>query len=103
MTTSLNSIIAASRDEDIRERLAAAATVVGIKEPRWFVDNHVSRLVSVGLSESGDTLASVYEYATANYAPKPRPGEDPTLVTDALLIAAVRAVDSEVSGPEVSE
>lgn len=90
---SLASIIATTNDVDLTERLIAAAVVAGVEgDPHQFVHSNLHSLAVAKVTESGDTVASVYDYAVATYKPSPRPGENPAAVTDAHLIEAVRQV-----------
>lgn len=91
-TPSTSAAIAAAQDPDLTERLVITAAVAGVEgDPRqWVYANRERLAVAPGAEDA--TVASVYEYATASYTPTPRPGEDPSKVTDAHLLAAVRAV-----------
>lgn len=91
--TTLASITAAAADQDLHSRLMAAAALIGVEEQpnQWVASNHL-RLAAATVTDGGDTIASIYEYAVATYSPSPRPGENPAAVTDEHLLAAVRAV-----------
>lgn len=86
----LSQHIAARNDDDLAERLVAAAEQAGIPQPEQWVEQHRGRLVSVPIG--GENLADVHAYAVATYSPPPRPGANPAAVTDALIAQAVDAV-----------
>lgn len=82
--------IRARNDDDLLERLIAAAERAGLSNAAQWVESNRGRLVSVDLGET--TVADVHAYAVATYDPGPRPGQNPAAVTDAQLEAAVAAV-----------
>ena len=88
--TTTAAIIAASRDSDLRERLIATAARAGVDSPQAWVESRLHELASTDATSSGDTIASVYDYARATYTPAPRPGENPAAVTDTHLEYAVQ-------------
>lgn len=75
-------IIAAAADADLRARAIALAAASGIDYPQGFVEANSHRLAAAPVNEAGDTVASVYAYASASYEPTPRPGENLAAVTD---------------------
>ena len=81
------SLIAAAQDSDLLARAIALAAETGIENPQAFVESRRHQLAAAPVSESGDTVASVYEYAAAQ--PRYRTGEDPAAVTDDHLRAAI--------------
>lgn len=84
------SLIAAARDSDLRARLIALGAINNYSAGE--VELAITRIVAAPVTESGETISSVYEYAVANYEPAPRPGEDPAAVTDTHLLAAIESV-----------
>lgn len=86
----LSQHIAARNDDDLAERLVAAAEQAGVPQPAQWVEQHRGRLVSVPIGDT--TVADVHAYAVATYNPTPRPGANPAAVTDAQLAQAVDAV-----------
>lgn len=86
--TNLSDISAAAMDDNLRDRLISAAAEVGY--PQSWVAENARRLVSLPVTEAGDTIASVYAYAVA--AATPPPGLNPAAVTDTYLRAAVAAL-----------
>lgn len=89
-TPSSNAILAASRDADLLARLMALGATLGLSQAQ--VEEARMRLASAPVDGSGNTVASVYEYAAASYAPTPRPGEDASKVTDAHLLHALGTI-----------
>lgn len=87
-----SSIIAAAQDRDIAQRLVAVAAQQGVDDPQQVVASNLHRLILAPVSEGGDTIASVLEYARATYVPTPLPGANPAAVTDAFLSAALTHV-----------
>lgn len=93
---SLTNQIAASTDEDLKERLTAAYEA-GIFNPDAWVAQNRRPLACAKVAEEGDdTVASVFAYAVATYGG--RPGQDPSKVTDDQLRHAVRAVLAQQEG-----
>ena len=82
------SLIAAAQDSDLLARAIALAAEAGIEQPQAFIESRRHQLAAAPVSESGDTVASVYEYAAAQ--PRYRTGEDPAAVTDDHLRAAIQ-------------
>ena len=85
--------IKATRDQDLKARLIAAAEMAGIDAPSFWVESNLGRLVSTNVQD-GQTIADVYTYAAATYTPTPRPGENLAAVTDDHLTAAIAAVQA---------
>ena len=84
------SLIAAAQDSDLLARAIALAAEAGIDNPQAFIESRRHQLAAAPVSESGDTVASVYEYAAAQ--PRYRTGEDPAAVTDDHLRAAIQSL-----------
>lgn len=82
--------IAARNDNDLLQRFIAAAERAGIESAQYWAEANRGALVKADLGET--TVADVHAYAVSQYEPTPRPGEDPTLVTDAQIEAAVAVV-----------
>ena len=82
--------IAARNDLDLLARLVAAAERAGITNPQAWAETHRGALVSTDIGDT--TVADVHAYAVATYEPTPRPGENPSAVTDDQIEAAVAAV-----------
>lgn len=82
--------MAARNDNDLLQRLIAAAERAGIPSPQAWAEMNRGAIVSV--TAEGTTLADLHAYAVASYEPTPRPGEDDTKVTDPQVEAAVAAV-----------
>lgn len=97
--TRLSDISRAAADDDLLERITAAAAAVGVDNPEAWAKMHARRIAAQQVTEAGDTVASVYAYAAATYSPSPRPGENPAAVTDDYLRAAVAAVWQLTDGP----
>lgn len=95
MTTSA-AIIAASQDRDLHDRLIALAAEQGIQNPQSWVESQLSALACAPVNDTGDSVASVYEYADAQYKAKlaelKAPGKDPAIVTDAHLRNAIQTL-----------
>lgn len=83
-------IIAASRDSDLLARLVALGATLGLDQQA--VEAARIKLASAPVDEEGNTVASVYEYATTQ--PRYRAGEDPAAVTDAHLLHALAAINA---------
>ena len=81
------SLIAASGDSDLLARAIALAAEAGIENPQAFIESRRHQLAAAPVSESGDTVASVYEYAAS--LPRYRTGQDPAAVTDDHLRTAI--------------
>lgn len=92
MTTSA-AIIAAAKDPDLRDRLVALAAEAGVQNPQAWVESQLAALACATVNDNGDTVASVYEYADAQYRAKlaelKAPGKDPAVVTDDHLRHAI--------------
>lgn len=86
--------IAARNDDDLLQRLIAAAEQAGIPNPQGWAESNRGRLVSVPVGDT--TLADVHAYAVATYTPTPRPGINPAAVTDEQIAAAIQAVSQQV-------
>lgn len=82
--------IAARKDDDLLDRLVAAAERAGVPSPRVWVEQRLGELVAVDVGET--SLATLYAYAVATYEPTPRPGEDATKITDEHVRLAVEGV-----------
>ena len=95
----LSAISRAAADDDLLERMTAAAAAAGVDDPEGWVKMNARRIAASPVTEAGDTVAGVYDYAVATYNPTPRPGENPAVVTDDYLRAAVAAVWQLTDGP----
>lgn len=85
-------IIAASKDQDLRDRAVALASTMDPPLSAADVESLRMRLATAPVNENGDTVASVFEFAVANYEPAPRPGENPAAVTDAHILHALAQI-----------
>lgn len=99
MTVTSAQIIAASSDGDLQRRLRAIASSMGIENPQGWVESHLDELAAAPVDDEGNTVGSVYEYASAVYDDEvkslpPRPGENPAAVTDDYLRYAIDTVKS---------
>lgn len=96
MSATSNALIAAAKDYNLRERAIALAASMKVENPQYFVDSNLSALVAAPVNDSGDTVASVFEYATAEYEKKKaaliEPGKDMAVVTDAHLRHALKSI-----------
>lgn len=96
MTDTTAQHIAARNDEDLRDRLVAAAEQAHIDSPEAFVTVNIGRLVSTPV-DGDSTITTVHAYADdvrkqAVAQLPPPPGLNPGAVTDAHLAAAIQAV-----------
>lgn len=91
-TPSSAAIIAAARDNDLFERAVALGSTLGLT--RADVEAHRMKLASAPVDSESNTVASVYEYASATYNPTPRPGQNPAAVTDAHILHALRTIQA---------
>lgn len=105
---SSKAIIAAARDNDLRERaIALCAEGRFDKNPQYFVESNLFQLAAAPVNDGSDTVASVYEYAQAIYEQKKaelnkqlaeleatRPGLNPAAVTDEHLKYALANIAS---------
>jgi len=95
MATS-NAIITAAQDRELQERFVAIAAEQGITDPQSFVLSNSYQLACAPVSDAGDTVASVYEYADSTYrqalAALKTPGKDPASVTDDHLRHAIASL-----------
>lgn len=82
--------IAATRDADLLARFIAVAEMEGVDNAQQWAESNRGRLVASPVDSEGSTVSSVYAYAVSTYAG--RPGENPALVTDDQIRAAVNAV-----------
>lgn len=80
-------LIAAAQDSDLLARAIALAAEAGIEQPQAFVEQRRHELAAASVGTGSDTVASVYEYASAQ--PRYRTGEDPAAVTDDHLRTAL--------------
>lgn len=86
-------IIAASNDSDLLARAVALGATIGLTQAD--VEAHRTKLASAPVDSEGNTVASVYEYASATYTPTPRPGENPAAVTDAHILHALGTIKEQ--------
>lgn len=90
--------IAARGNPELLERLIATAEMNGVPNAAAWVQQYIGTLISTPLTTSGtDTIASVLDYAQGQYdsavaALPPKPGANPSAVTDSYLDVAVKAV-----------
>lgn len=101
----LNDINIASRDQDLRERFAAAAAEAGVMSPENWVADRARALVSQ-VVQDGQTVTDVFAFAVARQKAflasttldlwsgevMLPPGLNPAAVTDAHLRSAVAQV-----------
>lgn len=95
MATS-NAIISSSQDRDLQERFVAIAAEQGVPDPQSWVYSHAYALACAPVDDSGNSVASVYEYADGQYrkniAALVAPGKDPSSVTDDHLRHAINTL-----------
>ncbi len=92
IVTNLRDIVAASKDLDLLERVAAAAAEAGIASPEMWARQYASQIAAQVIDDdSGGTLASTYAYAAASVIP---PGLNPAAVTDPQIRRAVSQVNT---------
>ena len=96
MTTTAQHMAARANSELI-ERLVAMAEMNHVPNAAAWVQFNLGILISESLTEGGDTIASLLDYALAEYqkafsALPPLPGSNPSIVTDAFLQMAVDRV-----------
>lgn len=87
---SYSSISALSQDPDLKARLAACAAVEGKGDgfPEWWVESNKWTLaITPGWGDS-------YAYAVA--VGNERPGNDESVITDAMILAAVQPLAAAV-------
>lgn len=90
---SYNSIFTLSQDADLRSRLTACAAVEGKGGdfPEWWVQSNIWTLsITPGWGDA-------YGYAVS--VGKERPGYDESVITDAMILAAVQPLSSSVDLP----
>ena len=103
--TTLAEFTAAATDPDLSARFIAAAQEAGIPNAEYWVDANRGGLTRASVGDAGDeaaTVASVYAYAYNVYrqtAP-PKPGANPSAVTDDHIRHAVAAVVTPPPPPE---
>lgn len=94
-------ILAVRDDADLRQRIIALSSLEPeIGHAASWVDDRLFKLAAAPLGSTGtDTIASVLEYARANYQPysadvsvNRRPGENPSGVTDDHIRTAITTV-----------
>lgn len=91
-TPSSAAIIAASRDRDLLDRMVALGATLDPPLTQADVESMRTRLAAAPVGDGESTIASVYEYAVATYTPTPRPGENPSAVTDSHIISALESL-----------
>lgn len=86
--------MSARNDNDLFQRLVAAAEMAGVEAPEQFVGLNRGKLISTPIEVDGQTttLSAVHAYAVATYQPVPRPGANPAAVTDQHLKEAIKAL-----------
>ena len=91
MTTPTSAaLIQAASDHNLTARLVALGRQGGASEQD--ILDSIPRLVGVPVTEAGDTIAGVLDYAVATYEPTPPPGANPAAVTDTYLVAALTSL-----------
>lgn len=80
-------ILSAAADPHLIERAVAVADSMGIPSPEHALRSNTRLLALAPVTATGDTVASVYEYAVAQMPPPP--GKDPAAVTDEHLRHAI--------------
>ena len=85
---------AARNDNDLFARLVAAAEQAGVPNAQQWVESNRGRLVAADIGDT--TLADVHAFAVASYEPTPRPGENPAIITDAQLTAAIASATDDI-------
>lgn len=88
---------AARGNQELLNRLIAAAEMQGVPSAAGWVQMYVGTLISTPLTEAGDTIASVLDYARAQYenavaALPPKPGDNPAAVTDEYLALVIQKI-----------
>lgn len=86
--------LSARNDSDLLLRFVAAAEQSGIPNAQAWAESNLGKLISIKVDDS--TIADVHAYAVAQFEkaqPTPRPGQDPTLVTDDQIRKAVQFVN----------
>lgn len=78
-----------AQDVDYRARLSAAAAAEGIDAPEWWAESHALEVAAA------PGLAGMYASGVANQVN--RPGWDAAVIPDAVILAAVQAIDKPVS------
>lgn len=84
-----------SVDADFRVRIAACVSTEGFAAPGEHPTVWADHNQWAVASKPG--LADAYAYALATGVE--RPGRDPAVISDGQILAAVTAVQSEISGP----
>lgn len=106
MSATSNALIAAAKDYNLRERAIALAASMKVENPQYFVDANLSALAAAPVNGDGDTVASVFEYAQAEYEKKKaalvEPGKDMTVVTDSHIKFALESLISSESSSETA-
>lgn len=74
-------------DQDVRLRLAAAAACEGVKDPTYWVDNHIWEISSI------PGWAEAYKEALDTVPVKP--GANESKVTDAMILQAITQILKE--------
>ena len=96
MTDTTAQHIEARNDEDLKERLVAAAEQASVDNAELWVSQNIGRLISTPV-DGASTITTVHAYAAdvrraAVAALPPAPGLNPGAVTDTHLAAAIQAV-----------
>lgn len=95
MATTTQTILAASRDNDLKERISVIVARTGA-DPAIVYGEKLYALLAQPVDTGGATIASVYEYAQATYQQKQAalipPGADLGAVTDAHIESALEAL-----------
>lgn len=86
--------MSARNDNDLFQRLVAAAEMAGVEAPEQFVGLNRGKLISTPIEVDGQStsLSDIHAYAVATYQPVPRPGANPAAVTDQHIKEAIKAI-----------
>lgn len=87
---SSSTLIAATRDPDLVSRITALGAARGLSQSE--VESKLVPIAAAAVDPEGNTIASGYEFAVANYEPTPAPGADPSKVRDDQIKTALAAV-----------
>lgn len=88
-----SAIISAARDSDLQNRFVALGSLIGLSQQE--IEYARTKLASTEVDDSGNTVASVYEFAMSQ--PRYRAGEDPTAVTDDHILYALNKLKESLN------